>query len=487
MPKHKQNKRFKPSRFLPVVLEEYADGAQKHQGSDRDRPVTPDGDLDSDDIDLDSIMDEDDAERQVGTALDQETLLTSDSGEYEEDGTEHRQQRQRTLRLLLLTHAVLLMDQHMISPHVTDIARCFHMHGTERDKNVGAMLHFVLLFCGLPVAVGVGFFGDVMPRKRVYMALTLAVAVSDICILFVTDFWQLIVLRALASAQVACWPVIVCMIADMFTKDERPRAIAEVGVAASVGLGAGQLLSAHVGDGMRWRVPFAVVGVLNLVSCLVFFLYAHEPGHRARDVCVESLRAKSKRILNRNNVLLFVHSAAQTVPTTMMAVWLLDYIFVDRRAPSKLIAFLLYAFMGVGIIVGEMLAPHVYEKMRFCVPGSKLCGMKALVMMCYLVPIVPLLLLVNLAFGSHMGVEFFVIGFCLGLNDTTTSVLVMHLNQDDDQAAVFSVYAFSDALGKGLGPLFTASLISVMGRTRAFSVTSMFWAVSAAIVGLLEV
>jgi predicted MFS family arabinose efflux permease len=485
MPKHQQQKRYKPSRFLPVVLEEYADGTQHIKSATDNQEMTPDEDLDSDDIDLDSIMDG--SELQVGTALDQETLLTSNSSEYEEDGTEHRKKKQRTLRLLLLTHAVLLMDQHMISPHITDIARCFNMHGVARDKNVGAMLHFVLLFCGLPAAVGVGFFGDVLPRKGVYLALTLTVAVSDVCILFVTDFWQLILLRALASAQVACWPVIVCMISDMFSKDQRPRAIAEIGAAASVGLGAGQLLSAHVGDGMRWRLPFAVVGVLNLVSCLVFFLYAHEPGHRPRDVCIESLRAKSKRILNRNNVLLFVHSATQTVPTTIMAVWLLDYIFVDRHAPSKLIAFLLYAFLGVGIIVGEMLAPHVYEKMRFCVPGSKVCGMKALVMLCYLVPIVPLLLLVNLPFGSHMGVEFCVIGFCMGLNDTTTSVLAMHLNQDEDQAAVFSVYAFSDAVGKGLGPLFTASLISVMGRTRAFSVTSMFWAVSAAIVGLLEV
>ena len=382
-----------------------------------------------------------------------------------------------TFWLLAITHFCLLMDQHLVVPHLTDIADAFHMNAVEKDKNIGGKLQLILMTSSLPFLFLVNVYTNHINRKFLYIAITCAVALGDCLVLLVQEFWHLEILRAVSSLQLASWSLILWMINDMFAVEKRAAKISVIGAAASLGLGVGQVVSTHFGDKKGWKTPFVIVGVVNFTVILLFAVWAKEPRKMKSSENFENIVGLARKLMNRGNILLFSQSTFQTIPNVMIAVWMTDFMFVDLHAGSKMEAFCVLGFFGVGILTGQLLTPYIFQKLSVVLSCSKFIRIQILVSMAYLAPMLPILIVINSEqFSFTFIAAFFFTGCCVGVNDIMTSVAAVEMNPGNSQYAVFNVYSVCDAIGKGFGAVIVSEIATVLGRRIGFSCVVTFWA-----------
>jgi hypothetical protein len=83
----------------------------------------------------------------------------------------------RTLALLLAITFFLFMDQNLMAPNLTDIARDFNFTNHERDTKLGGEISFSLFVVGTPVSLLVGRYADRVNRKSL---LSLVVFLGEV-------------------------------------------------------------------------------------------------------------------------------------------------------------------------------------------------------------------------------------------------------------------------------------------------------------------
>ena len=190
----------------------------------------------------------------------------------------------------------------------------------------------VLLMGGVPFLLVAAMFSDRIYCKQAYVFVMTVVFASDVCVYFATNYAEFLALRCCASLQTSTWPLIICFLCRMYHEDARAAKLSFVGASASVGMGAGQVLSLFAGDHMRWRLPFLMVGVVGLASTAVFAMMGENP---------KALKDKTSETgqkwyhapfsgMSRNNAIIIVQGMLQCVPTILMAVFINDYLFIDR-------------------------------------------------------------------------------------------------------------------------------------------------------------
>jgi MFS family permease len=163
--------------------------------------------------------------------------------------------RTRDMSLLMVITCFLFMDQNIMAPNLTDIARDFNFTDTQRDTKLGGEISLSLFLVGAPASLIVGYHADRVNRKNLYSAVVFSGAVSCLLTYFVEEYWQLFVLRALTGIALGgSGPLVYSLIADWYLPEERPRASSYMGLASGLGIGFGQLFAAMMGAQVGWRV-----------------------------------------------------------------------------------------------------------------------------------------------------------------------------------------------------------------------------------------
>jgi len=148
-----------------------------------------------------------------------------------------KSERNVTMGLLLTITCFLFMDQNLMAPNLTDIARSFNMTDIQRDTKLGGEISLSLFLVGAPVSLVVGFHADRVNRKILYSTVVLFGETGCLLTAFVEEYWHLFVLRALTGVALGgALPLIYSMLADMYPAPERPRASAFVGLTMGLGL-----------------------------------------------------------------------------------------------------------------------------------------------------------------------------------------------------------------------------------------------------------
>ena len=225
------------------------------------------------------------------------------------------------MALLLAITTFLFMDQNLMAPNLSDIAKAFDFTDKQRDTKLGGEISLSLFLVGAPVSLVVGFQAvhiththththtrthkhthtfffldpqDRVNRKKLYSAVVLIGEVGCLATYFVTKYWQLFVLRALTGVALGgALPLIFSMIGDMYPAEERSSAASYVGLSTGLGVGFGQALAAYVGGVHGWRLPFVLVAapcLIGLVS-LCTYVYAHIMYDRSLYICMRAYGA----------------------------------------------------------------------------------------------------------------------------------------------------------------------------------------------------
>ena len=444
----------------------------------------------------------------------------------------------RAFAMLCAAMFFIYSDQNLMAPNLTAIGHFFGYSDDERDAKLGGQISVAFFLLGLPAALIIGVLCDVVERKRV-LVWTLIIGQGP-CLLtvFVTEFWQLFILRTLTGVAVGgALPLVYSISGDLFPPSSRSYASAVVGICSSLGGMAGQGVAGFLGPRYGWRLPFAVVAAPGLLVAYLVHAFAEEPARGGADraggegsggggsggdatgsssggaggasgagggsssakrpvaaaaaaaasaglvasfaALLGSFFAKTRRIMSRpTNVLGFLQGIPGCVPWSIIGVFMNDYLAVDKGLGVELATSLMMAFgLGAmfGTISGGVLGQWLYNARRWF--------MTAFMGVAAVAGIFPWLYLVDAddygsGDGGVVGFKFFVaaVAGCLAsMTGVNVRAMTVNVNAPRDRGTAFAWFNLTDDLGKGLGPVLSAWLIGKMGRERAFRVGFWFW------------
>ncbi len=151
----------------------------------------------------------------------------------------------------------------------------------ELGADLGAVLQSITVFM-VPFTIGQLFSGalsDVIPRRttfRIGMALTAAASVGVALAWDVPSFLTFRMFQGVGYAFVS--PVVVALLGDLTTDQNRGNAMGLMGAAVTGGIATGPLLGGWLDSFGLWRVMFVYMAAHSLV-CLVLFgiAFRHHP------------------------------------------------------------------------------------------------------------------------------------------------------------------------------------------------------------------
>lgn len=178
--------------------------------------------------------------------------------------------------MLCIMMALLYADQNLMAPNLTAIARDFGFSDEERDQKLGGEIALGFFILGAPIALGAGYLADLTTRKIVFVIVVFLGEIPALCTLFVTEYWQLFVLRCLTGIAIGGGPpLVMSMLGDMFNASTRVSVMSYFVALGALGVALGQLVSGMVGPTFGWRVPFAIIAIPScILNVLVLFTVA---------------------------------------------------------------------------------------------------------------------------------------------------------------------------------------------------------------------
>jgi MFS family permease len=124
--------------------------------------------------------------------------------------------------LLCSMMALLYADQNLLAPNLTAIADEFGFSAEERDRKLGGELALGFFILGAPFALLAGYLSDLTNRKALFVAVVFLGEVPCLGTLFVTQYWELLVLRCCTGLAIGGGaPLVMSMLGDMFPSHQR--------------------------------------------------------------------------------------------------------------------------------------------------------------------------------------------------------------------------------------------------------------------------
>ena len=416
----------------------------------------------------------------------------------------------RAFAMLCAGVFVIMMDQNLMAPNLSQIAGDFGFDDTERDVRLGGHISVAFFLLGLPAALVIGVLTDVIQRKRILVWTMILGQGPCVLALFVSNYWELFAIRTLTGIAVGgALPIVYSMVGDLFPANSRSYASMLVGMAMNFGGMFGQGVAGYLGPSFGWRVPFAVVGTFGLAVAAVVQNFAVEPrrgvadggdggigasaaaaaaaasaktaslsSHRWSHLLREWLKKSAAVFRRRTNVLGFLQGIPGCVPWSIIGVFMNDYLAVDKGLGVEH-ATTIMMFFGFGGMFGTITGGIL---------GQKLYNLKPWYMTAYMgaaaiAGIFPWLYLVEAddygtsaeAMGEKIGVMFFA-GLLATMTGVNVRTVIVNVNAPYERGTAFAWFNLTDDLGKGFGPVMSSALVAHVGRTLAFKLGFGFWA-----------
>lgn len=191
--------------------------------------------------------------------------------------------RALVLMVLCIVAAVNLADRQLITILLTPIKREFNVSDTSMGLLTGLAFAAVYVTAALPIA----YWSDRGSRRTIIASSTGIWSLMTMLCGMTQSFAQLAIARmGVAFGEAGCNPSSHSIIADLYSRRSRAKAIGFYNASASVGIGlglfAGGALIAHFG----WRIVFVLVGAPGLLLALFIRLLLPEPPRGLSDPCL---------------------------------------------------------------------------------------------------------------------------------------------------------------------------------------------------------
>lgn len=393
--------------------------------------------------------------------------------------------RYYTLLLLTVIYALNFLDRTIFNVLIEPIKKEFALSDTTIGLLAG--FGFVLLYSvlGMPIAR----IADRRSRRNiVVLGLACWSAMTALCGLAQNVTTLAIARMGVGIGELAGTPASQSLVADLFTKDERPKALGIFAIGAYLGVFLGYIFGGWVSQYFGWRAAFIGAGLPGLAIALLFWKSAREP---MRGACDSGLRIAAREALRptfaflvsqRSYVLVLIGFCLTSYTNYATSVWMPPFLARVHHLSSAQIGTYAGTFKGLFGIAGTLLGGFVVawigrseDRWKLWAPAiaSGLAG--PIFAICMLTPhleiSIAMLGLFSLFVGFHLGPIFAITQTVARANMRTLAAATVLLTATCFGQGVgpLVVGAFNDWLAPSYGAdgvrysLLTASVTTVLG------------------------
>jgi predicted MFS family arabinose efflux permease len=361
--------------------------------------------------------------------------------------------RYYTLLLLTLIYSLNFLDRTIFNVLIEPIKKEFALSDTMIGLLAG--FGFALMYCvlGMPIAR----IADRRSRRNIVaLGLALWSAMTTLCGMAQNATTLAFARVGVGIGEAAGTPASQSLIADLFDKDERPRALGIFAIGTYLGVFLGYVFGGWVNQYFGWRTAFMGAGLPGLAIALLLWLSVQEPARGAQDadtprVVRDDMRTTfSFLIAQRSYILVLIGFSLTSYTNYATAVWIPPFLARVHHLSSAEIGTYAGTFKGLFGIAGTLLGGFVVarisrseDRWKLWAPAimSGLAG--PIFAACMLTPSFPvsvaMLGLFSLFVGFHLGPIF-------AIAQTVAKPNMRAL-------ATATVLLTATCFGQGIGPL----------------------------------
>jgi predicted MFS family arabinose efflux permease len=188
------------------------------------------------------------------------------------------------LTVLLVVMVFANVDAVVVGLVLQDMKADLHLSDTQLGMLTGIAFALFYSVMGIPIAR----WADQGNRVRIIsIAIALWSAAMALCAI-AGNFLQLLVIRVcVAVGEAGCLPTAISLIADHFTRAERPRAIATYTLGGPLAMLIGYFVAGWLNQFYGWRMTFVLLGLPGFGLAGLVWLSLREPRvARSRTFCL---------------------------------------------------------------------------------------------------------------------------------------------------------------------------------------------------------
>jgi MFS family permease len=358
-----------------------------------------------------------------------------------------------TLAVLCVIAIVNYIDRQVLSILLEEVRHDLGATDTQMGLLNGFVFASVYIIAGVPIARLV----DGGSRRNVLaVCMTIWCTSTALCGL-AGNYWQLALARmGVAAGEAGAHPSSQSLIADLFPRETRSRALGLWNASNSAGIGLGLFIGGFLSHYMSWRSVFVVVGLPGLALAVLTFLTVREPPRPTGDAPAPPFKDTIRHLaaIPSYNLALLVTALASFCGAGMFG-WLPTFFIRIHNMSVAAVG----AWTGMAS-VGSLVAAHILAgaladrfgrkdpRAYFIIPGVSVLLTAPLV--------------VAFAFVESQSVAivlFFALKLALGLHMVPVYTVAITLAPGNMRGiAAFTLAIGINLAGSGLGPFFVGAM-----------------------------
>jgi len=271
--------------------------------------------------------------------------------------------RSYVLGLLTIVYGLNFVDRTIFNVLIEPIKKEFALSDTTMGLLAG--FGFVLFYSvlGIPIAR----LADRLSRRNIVAAaFAFWSAMTCLCGMASNVTTLALARVGVGIGESAGTPASQSLIADLYTKNERPRALGIYAVGTYLGVFLGYFIGGYVNQHYGWRAAFYAAGLPGLVLALVLWLTVSEPrrGAMAETFKPEPLGATLRFLLLQPTfVIVLVGFCLTTFTNYATSVWIPPFLARVHHLSSSEIGTYAGTFKGLAGMAGTLVGGIVVARM----------------------------------------------------------------------------------------------------------------------------
>lgn len=312
-----------------------------------------------------------------------------------------------------------------------------------------------------------GSLADRKGRKLMLLRAAFGMGVVILLQAFVTEAWQLLLLRALMGLTSGYIPNAMALVAAQVPRDRSGWALSCVSTGQIGGVILGPMLGGLLADWVGLRAVFIVTAVLLMVSFLVTLFLIKETGYTPVNKKDKLSGREVFRSLDNPKLMICLFFTTMVIQMCNGSVNPILTLFVRELAPTaENIAFLSGVIAALPGVSALLAAPRLGRL------GDRIGTQRILLA----TMVISLLLFVAMSFvtsATQLGVLRFLLGFADGAMMPAVQTLLVRHSRDNITGRIFGYNQSFMYLGNVAGPLLGAAVSAVAGFRWVFFATAV--------------